>query len=145
MPSMKAIAVCMVLLSLLHSGCLSPTLVVYLGERVRVPLGKTLTLRGEDFSLTFRDVLEDSRCPQGVECFFEGRVLVLLEIQKKELVVEIQPSKLPLVVLCGSYCVTISTISPLRLSLEPPRREEYALTLQVTYATPKPEKARSPW
>lgn len=135
----------MVLLSLIHSGCLSPTLEASLGEKVTVPLGKTLILRGEDFSLTFRDVLEDSRCPQGVECFFEGRVLVLLEIQKGELVVEIQPSKLPLVVPCGSYCVTISAISPLRLSLEPPRREEYALTLQVAHAAPESEKAHSPW
>lgn len=35
-----------------------------------------LSDNGSDFTFTFKDVLEDSRCPSEVTCFWEGRIVL---------------------------------------------------------------------
>jgi hypothetical protein len=49
---------------------------------VKIALGETVALNG--VYLTFTEVLEDSRCPQNVECIWEGRVRVQLTINALE-------------------------------------------------------------
>ncbi|WP_051957546.1 hypothetical protein [Altibacter lentus] len=39
---------------------------------VKVPLGETVHIG--DISITFREVLEDSRCPKDVNCIWAGRI-----------------------------------------------------------------------
>jgi len=48
------------------------------GEEERISLGK------EDFSVMVAELIEDSRCPIGVNCIWEGQVIVKLTIQKKD-------------------------------------------------------------
>jgi len=47
---------------------------------VKILLGETILL--ENHSLTFKKVLEDSRCPKGVTCIWAGRAKVLVEISQ---------------------------------------------------------------
>lgn len=41
---------------------------------------QTAVIESEDLSLTFMEVSEDSRCPTGVECVWEGQVTTLISV-----------------------------------------------------------------
>lgn len=49
-----------------------------LGDTVNIKLNETLYLDGENVSLKFDDVLQDSRCPLDVICIWEGNASVAL-------------------------------------------------------------------
>ncbi|MDC7995093.1 hypothetical protein [Altibacter sp. HG106] len=49
---------------------------------IKIPLGNTTTIQG--ISLTFLEVLEDSRCPEDVTCVWAGRARVLVRVQEGE-------------------------------------------------------------
>jgi hypothetical protein len=44
-----------------------------LNKEFSLSVGQQAYIKGEDLELRFIDVLEDSRCPKGVECFWAGR------------------------------------------------------------------------
>ncbi len=53
--------------------------------------GQTIILKiedhaeiSEDLKVTFKDLLEDSRCPEGVECVWEGQAKVTLSIAEED-------------------------------------------------------------
>lgn len=48
---------------------------------IKVPLGETIQLNA--VSITFVEVLEDSRCPTDLTCIWDGRARVLVEITEK--------------------------------------------------------------
>jgi hypothetical protein len=56
-----------------------------LGEEFRLALGESLPLENTPYSLVFSRVIEDSRCPSGVSCVWEGnaRVQILLREYSK--------------------------------------------------------------
>lgn len=45
---------------------------------IKVPKGETVVLKG--VSIKFLDVVEDSRCPEGVNCIWAGRAIVRAEV-----------------------------------------------------------------
>lgn len=45
---------------------------------VKLPEGKTIILKG--VSIKFLEVVEDSRCPTGVNCIWAGRAIVKVEV-----------------------------------------------------------------
>lgn len=57
-----------------------------LNEAIALAGGQEAVVRGEDLRLRFTQVLEDSRCPSQVECFWTGqaRVAVLVEPSGRE-------------------------------------------------------------
>lgn len=122
--------VLLVLSLLLFVGC-TLSVRVRVGETVSVCLGKGVELEGGNFSLFFRDVLEDSRCPQGVECFWEGRVVALFDVQENATEIELVESKLPKILPFGSYCVVFLGVFPPRTSLTPPAKDEYRVVLRI--------------
>jgi hypothetical protein len=50
-----------------------------LGEEFVLAHGQTAVLRGGELALRFVRVVKDSRCPEGVECFWEGDAEVEIE------------------------------------------------------------------
>lgn len=48
---------------------------------MKVALGETIVTNG--YSITFSEVLEDSRCPTNVTCIWEGRVKINVKIEEK--------------------------------------------------------------
>jgi len=126
--------VLLVLSLLLFVGC-TLSVRVRVGETASVRLGKGIELEGGDFSLFFRDVLEDSRCPQGVECFWEGRVVALFDVQGNATEVELVESRLPKALPFGSYCVVFLGVFPPRTSLTLPAKDEYRVVLRIEQCT----------
>ena len=53
---------------------------VSIGEEFSLHIGESASVRGEELQVRFLEVTEDSRCPRGVTCIWEGRVSCLVEI-----------------------------------------------------------------
>ncbi len=55
-------------------------------ESISVTVGKAKTARISKISINFVSVLEDSRCPEGVDCIWAGRarIQVTLGVEAKE-------------------------------------------------------------
>jgi hypothetical protein len=45
---------------------------------IKIPLGQTVDVKG--VSVRFTEVVEDSRCPKGVDCFWMGRAIVKVKV-----------------------------------------------------------------
>jgi len=57
---------------------------VSLGQEFSLRIGESASIRGEELQIRFLEVTEDSRCPTGVVCVWEGRVRCLVEITYRE-------------------------------------------------------------
>lgn len=70
-------------ISLLAAGCGSPSAFkVSPGQEFSLAISQRAELIGEDLTVTFKDVSEDSRCPKNVTCVWEGRAVCNLTVQK---------------------------------------------------------------
>jgi hypothetical protein len=56
-----------------------PTLVVLLNDTVNVKVCQTVRLSNGELVFQFDSVLDDSRCPIGVECLWQGNASILLK------------------------------------------------------------------
>lgn len=45
---------------------------------IKIPLGQTVDVKG--ISITFEEVVEDSRCPEGIDCIWAGRAIVKVNV-----------------------------------------------------------------
>jgi hypothetical protein len=52
-----------------------------LGQDFVLPGGQQAVLEGENVRLRFTEVLEDSRCPTKVECFWTGQARIVIAVQ----------------------------------------------------------------
>jgi len=57
---------------------------VSIGDEFSLHIGQSASIRGEELQIKFLEVVEDSRCPTGVTCIWEGRVSCLVEITYRE-------------------------------------------------------------
>ena len=72
---MKALIIVLAaVLGVLLAGCQWNRDSVASGEEFSLSLGERANIRGEDLSIVFADVLEDSRCPTGAQCPWQGQV-----------------------------------------------------------------------
>jgi hypothetical protein len=69
-----------ILLLLLLSAVSCGKPVVNLGEEFSLHIGESIEIEGENLQVKFVGVMEDSRCPRGVVCVWEGRVSCAVEI-----------------------------------------------------------------
>jgi len=51
-----------------------------IGQEVSLSPGQTVVIQGEQLKIKFLEVVNDSRCPSGVECFWQGEANCLVEI-----------------------------------------------------------------
>ena len=55
---------------------------------IKIPLGETVSIG--DLFVNFSEVIEDSRCPTGVECIWAGRAKVKIEVSDDGMTVDHQ-------------------------------------------------------
>ena len=53
---------------------------VRLGQEFSLSIGQKAAITGETIEITFLKVLEDSRCPRGAQCIWEGRAISLVSV-----------------------------------------------------------------
>jgi hypothetical protein len=104
--------------------------------------GQEATISGENLSLRFTDVLEDSRCPTQVECFWTGqaRIAVLVQPQGREpTTTEFNTNPAPgqnmQTAQVGEYTIELQSLDPYPQTIdESIALEEYRATLSVRKA-----------
>ncbi len=65
-----------------------------LGQEFSLAIGQSATITGENLKITFKEVLEDSRCARDVTCIQAGRIVSLVGITEdgtSQEVILIQP------------------------------------------------------
>lgn len=66
------------------TGCGQPeNLIVDLNEKFILSPGQYACITGGNLEIKFQEVIEDSRCPIGVECFWAGEVSCVIELTKE--------------------------------------------------------------
>lgn len=55
---------------------------VSVSKEIKVNLGKTVAVKGEGLKLQFVSVTNDSRCPEGETCIWEGDAEILIKVSK---------------------------------------------------------------
>ncbi len=111
------------------------------GEQAVLRVGETRRFGEGRLAVTFERVRADSRCPDGVRCFWAGDAIVVLGVRSADE----EPAAIALHTAGGAQRPRETVASGFRLSLErlePNARvggvkaDEYRLTLRVTPADP---------
>jgi len=110
-----------------------------LGEEVLLAIGQSVILKGEDLSIEFVDVVEDSRCPRDVTCIWEGQAVCALKITSGESVSDltiVEPGLSPGLsgAVFGTYDLSF-TLEPYPESTLEISKDEYKLKLTCSSLT----------
>jgi hypothetical protein len=109
---------------------------VDLGQEFSLHIGKSANIRGEQLQVKFLEITEDSRCPTGVVCVWEGRVSGRVEITYLEsihnlVLTEPGSTSWPSEITFGDYKI-IYHIEPYPQAGIEIVKEEYSLELTVS-------------
>jgi hypothetical protein len=110
---------------------------VTLGQSFRLARGKTAEVQGRNLRIRLEDVLDDSRCPAGVQCVWAGDARVVLRLTQSGREASLDTLRLtlePHAVTYGSYQVRLEALEPARQQNAPPRPEAYVASLVVSEA-----------
>ena len=107
---------------------------VRLNKEFAVRLGQSATVRGAGLRAEFVSVLEDSRCPKGVDCIWAGNGKISLRLAKAgrapatvELNTDLEPKSASYL----EYEVVLVKLAPYPQADEPAGRKRYVATLLV--------------
>jgi hypothetical protein len=108
-----------------------------LNEPFTLSGGQEGLISGEKLRLRFADVLEDSRCPTQVECFWTGQARIVLSVQPEgsgstnvEFNTNPAPGQTVTVATAGQYTIELQSLDPYPQTPEDPIAfEDYRATL----------------
>jgi hypothetical protein len=101
-----------------------------LNEIFALKFGKQVKVQGADLTLTFKDVTEDSRCPEGVVCVWEGNARIVLGINQT--VVTLNTTLAPKQTSYSAYAIQLLSLQPYPRYDQYIRKEDYVAALVVT-------------
>lgn len=69
--------------AVINKHCKAPTnSVLSLGQNFELGYGEQATIESENLTITFTKILEDSRCPTGVQCIWAGNARIKLKLEQ---------------------------------------------------------------
>ena len=106
-----------------------------LGRDVALHIGDTAAVEGEGVTVEFVSVVEDSRCPVGVQCVRAGRVVVAVRVSRagqagEEINLASDPKDASAKTVNG-YTVALVNVQPAK-TVPGPSLSEYVITVVVT-------------
>jgi hypothetical protein len=114
---------------------LPQTKVVDVGGDFELSPSQTAVLDGGALAITFVKVSEDSRCPEGVQCVWQGDVataLLLGATAGEKTPVTLHTTLTPHSATSGSYSVALTGIKPVRKKDSAIPQADYIATFRVT-------------
>jgi len=108
---------------------------VDLGEEFKIKNGQGAVVRGEKLRITFRSVLNDSRCPGGAACIWAGNGEVVIEVagkNKKQVVATLNTMLAPKEIAYKGFKIKLVALSPYPKINEPIDPKDYEATMVVT-------------
>ena len=125
------------LLAIVLLAACSPA-ILRLGTLVLKP-GQSATSADGSVSVTFVELIQDSRCPADAMCIWQGNVRVLIEVRQGT---EMQRYTLTLGALLEGdvssislpgYTITLKDVQPYPLTSQPSSPADYEITLGISY------------
>ena len=121
-------------------------LTMNLNEPFALPAGESVQVTGSDLVLTFSHVVEDSRCPTMVSCFWAGRAVVEIEVQEGAAALQTitfdtnpAPTELRDTVTVSGYTIHLQSLDPYPEHPDNPIPfEAYTATLIMSEAVEEP-------
>ena len=108
---------------------------VLLGEEFELRPGQAVVVTDEDLQITFEGIANDSRCPTGVVCIWEGdataRLRVRLGGSESEMELHTNPSSAQRATV-GGYQVALLRVAPYPTAGQSIPAGDYRATLEVT-------------
>jgi len=101
-----------------------------LGEAFTLSFGQSISIQNTDLKLKFTTLLEESRCPEGLMCFWEGNAKIALEVNHTQIV--LNTALKPRETLYQRYKIALMDLSPYPKIGDSINVEEYMATLLVT-------------
>lgn len=101
-----------------------------LDEEIQIKIGESVTLERGSLTIKFKSLVEDSRCPQGVVCIWEGNAEVILEVSKNEITLNTALDPKEKVV--GDYNIQLRDVIPYPKAGEELKPENYSIKIVVS-------------
>ena len=108
---------------------------IRLGQEFELKINQEAMIEGEALAVVFESVLEDSRCPEGVDCIWSGNAKIRLRSGKQKQT----PEAVELNTNVGSksssylnYEIRLVALNPRPKADKPIQPNEYRATLIVT-------------
>jgi hypothetical protein len=134
---------CALLLLVLPLVCCAqatpPAAEVTLRQEFKLRLGQTIRVKGEGLKVRFTSVVEDSRCPKGEQCIWQGNAKIRLEVTKgedKPVTFELSTEPGPQEATHLNYALKFVALDPYPGTGGQPAPEEYQATLAVDKNAP---------
>ena len=110
---------------------------VPVGEEIELKIGETVNVSETDLELTFWNVAEDSRCPIGVDCIWEGRAVIEVRSRTRgeenqfQLIFQARKSELASRIV-NLYSIELGAVTPIpNIAKGPIQVGDYRIRLQV--------------
>lgn len=101
-----------------------------LDEEFTIQNGEQVMIQGKDITVTFVEVLRDSRCPTGVECVWSGNAEVAVYINDE--LITLNTHIKPQQIVISGYQIKLVKLTPyphINKKIDP---EDYAATLVIS-------------
>lgn len=108
-----------------------------LGEEFRLKIGQRVTIKRQKLSIKFSAVHDESRCPTGVQCVWEGNAGVVVQVSKKnkkvvQAVLNTNASIKPNQLEHSGYNIRLVGLNPYPKADQPIDPKDYEAVLLVT-------------
>ncbi|HJU57087.1 MAG TPA: hypothetical protein VJ715_21050 [Pyrinomonadaceae bacterium] len=110
---------------------------VTLDREFELRSGRSVRIEGERLTVTFNRVVEDSRCPQGVQCVWAGNAKVMLRLSKarrRASTMSLNTGLDPKQAAYRGYEVRLVKLDPYPKEGKTIRKRDYVATLVVSRA-----------
>lgn len=99
-----------------------------------IKIGTSLTIPNEKIQVKFIKVLEDSRCPKGVQCVWAGNAKVSIEIEEgnKTKAIELNSTVEPTEMSYAGYNFKFLQLAPYPTHPESSNKADYVVTLEIS-------------
>jgi len=108
--------------------------VIRLGEEFALKINKKAVIEGEGLTVVFESVLEDGRCPKGVDCIWAGNARIRIRSSKQgqtPAIIELNTYDGPKSSSYLEYEVRLVELKPRPKASEAVRPHEYIATLMI--------------
>ena len=103
---------------------------IKVGDEFGLIFGGKVTLQGTDLTLSFKDVTEDSRCPEGAVCVWAGNARILLGVNQTA--IALNTTLEPKQAFYSSYVIQLLGLYPYPRFDRQTKKEEYIAAMIVT-------------
>lgn len=101
-----------------------------IGKKFEIKFGESVTIQNEQLSVRFEELVEDSRCPDGVTCVWAGNAKIIIQIDSQEagLNTYFDPKQADL----SEYSIRLISLNPYPKHNVNFEKEEYTAEVLVT-------------